>query len=289
LSFSYHCLSCITNSVINTINLQTEQSEQIIRDVLKYLSKTDYKKSAPEIAGGVWEIVRKHTGGSDPYREIKNYYNNELLKIYDEISKTINSSKNKFNTALKIAIAGNLIDFAAQYSFSMKTVKRSIIESKNMRLKIDHSKKLYKCLKQAGSLLYLGDNCGEIVLDKLFIELIKKKFPGLHVFYGVRGKPVLNDVTEKDAEMVGMEKTATVIENGDGSVGTVLTRVSRQFREVFTRADVIIAKGQGNYESLASADRENIFFLLMAKCRLVAKAIGVDDMAILCIKNTPRR
>ena len=290
MSFNYHCISCNINSVIRIINLLKpgrEQSEQIIRDVLKYLSTADYKKSNPEITSDILEIICKSTGDSDPYRDIKEYCNRELLKMHDELSLIINSSPGKFTAALKMAIAGNLIDFSAKYSFNMQEAKQKIIESSAMKLEIDHSNELHEKLKYAKSLLYLGDNCGEIVLDKLFIGHIKNEFPCLKVYFGVRGKPVSNDVTFIDAEMTGMNDVAEIIENGDGSSGTVLDRVSGPFREIFNNADVIISKGQGNYESLASAPGENIFFLFMAKCELVAEALGVGTMAILCIKNAP--
>ena len=290
MSFNFDCIGCNINQVIRIINLldlSKGQGEKIVRAVLKYLSETDYSKCNPELVCGTWNLICKHAGDSDPYRDTKAYYNLELLKLYEEISGIINAAENKFSAALKIAIAGNLIDFAAKHTFDMETVKQKIIDSKNMRLDIDHSGELYESLGRSKSLLYLGDNCGEIVLDKLFIEIIKKEFPGINVFYGVRGKPVANDVTVTDAQMTEMEKAAVVIDNGDGSSGTVIHRVSPQFRKIFYEADIVISKGQGNYESLSSIDRENVFFLFMSKCEAVAKPLGVKTMAILCIKNTP--
>lgn len=140
-------------------------------------------------------------------------------------------------------------------------------------------------MKSAKSILYLGDNCGEIVLDKIFIELLSKEYPTCKVYYGVRGKPIVNDVTIEDALEVKMNEVATVISNGDGALGTVLKNTSTQFKQVFQQVDIVICKGQGNYEGLLGINKENVFFLFMAKCELVAKPVGVKTMSIVCMKN----
>jgi len=152
-------------------------------------------------------------------------------------------------------------------------------------LVVDHSESLYQRLKTARSLMYLGDNCGEICLDKLFIKYIKKEFPNIKIYFGVRGQAIVNDVTLEDAQMVAMEEVAEVIENGDSSLGTVIERVSDEFREKFYNADVVIAKGQGNYESLSEIDRNNVFHLFMAKCNPVSNSLGVKTLSIVCVEN----
>ena len=285
---NFDCIGCNieqVNKIIKLLDLSREQGEKIVKAVLGYLSNADYTKSNPQFMGSTWGIICDFIGNEDPYKSIKVHYNSEMLKMYNEITDIIEASPNKFITALKIAITGNLIDFAANYSFSLEELKQKISGGKNLRFDIDQSNELYNKLKRARSLLYIGDNCGEIVLDKIFIEIIKNEFPGINIFYGVRGKPVVNDVTREDARMVEMEKAATVIENGDGSSGTVLSLVSEEFRKIFDDADVIISKGQGNYESLQTADREGIFFLFMAKCELVAELLGVNTKSIVCIEQ----
>jgi len=236
--------------------------------------------------GGTWKIICDNIGNEDPYKDIKVFYNSEMLKMQNEIVDIIERSENKFITALKIATVGNFIDFAAKYTFGMDELRQKIIDSKNMHPDIDHSNELYRKLQNAKTLLYIGDNCGEIVLDKIFIEYIKKEFPGIIIFYGVRGKPVLNDITIEDARMVGMETAAQIIANGDSSSGTVLSRVSEEFKKIFYDADVVLSKGQGNYESLQTADRESIFFLFMAKCEPVADVLGVKMKSIMCMENS---
>lgn len=164
-------------------------------------------------------------------------------------------------------------------------LKKKIVNIEELYLTIDDSKILYERLKSAKSIMYLGDNSGEICLDKLFIKYIKNEFPDINVYFGVRGKRIINDVSLEDAQIVGIHEVANVIENGDGSLGTVIERVSDEFREKFYDADVIIAKGQGNYESLSEIDKKNIFHLFMAKCENVSNSLGIKPMSIVCVEN----
>ena len=288
MAFNFNCLGCNINQVIkisNVLNLSRNDEEKIIRDILGYLSIANYSKCNPEIMGEIWEIICSSINNNNPYKSIKNHYNTEMAKMYNEIITIIEKSNDKFFTCLKIAITGNLIDFAAKHVFKIEDLKEKINDSKNIQLAIDHSMRLYQKLKQAESLLYLGDNCGEIVLDKIFMEYIKKEFPGIKIFYGVRGKPIVNDVIREDALMINMNSVAEVIDNSDGSLGTVIKRTSEQFKRIFYTADIIISKGQGNYESLLTIDRGGIFFLFMVKCEPVAETLGVDIMSVICFEK----
>ncbi len=133
-------------------------------------------------------------------------------------------------------------------------------------------------------LLYLGDNCGEICMDKILLKKIKELNPNVKILFGVRGKPVVNDSISIDAYAVGIDEYAEVIDNGDGSLGTVLKRTSPEFKEVYKKADVVIAKGQANYECL-SEENKNIYFLLMTKCDVIANDIDVEEKKMICMKN----
>lgn len=284
-------LNCITcnisqvNKVMDILSISESDKEKIMREVLKYLSQADYLKCNPEIIRGTWNIITKYSGNRDPYKDIKNFYNLEVLKLLPELQLIIDDSKDRLYVALKIAIEGNLIDFAAKHDFSIKTLKDRLISSGNTGLAVDHYSQLKEKLFRAKSLLYIGDNCGEICLDKLFIYYIKEEFPKINVTYVVRGSTVINDVTLYDSKLVAMEDVAEVIDNGDDSLGTVLTRVGEDFKSLYNSSDVIIAKGQGNFESLADEARDNLYHLFMAKCEPVAKLLNVDKMSILCINN----
>lgn len=292
MKLDLNCITCNIKQAIKIVELfevDRNKKEEMMREVLQYLSKADYSKCNPEIIAGTWDIILRYIENVNPYANIKEYYNMEVLKMTEEIEDLIENSHNKFNTALKIAIAGNLIDFSASHKFDLEMLKEKILNIEKVNLAIDHSNELYKRLKTAKSVMYLGDNCGEICLDKLFIKYIRTEFPNIKVYFGVRGKAIINDVTIDDAQMVGMQEVAEVIENGDGSLGTVIERVSSEFKERFYNVDVIIAKGQGNYESLSEIDKNNIFHLFMAKCEPVSNCLGVKEMAILCVENDPSR
>lgn len=291
MKLNFNCIKCNINQVIQVMGLfkiERSKEEKAIREVLDYLSSTDYDRCNPEVIEGTWKIILKHIGSDNPYADIKKYYNAKVMKIEKEVENIIENSENKFNTALKIAIAGNLIDFAAEHKFDIKMLEKQIANIEKTKLAIDDGETLYKSLKSAKSLMYLGDNCGEICLDKLFIKYIKKEFPDIKVYFGVRGRAIVNDVTLEDAKMVGMQEVAEIIDNGDGSLGTVISKVNDEFKNNFYDVDVIIAKGQGNYESLCEIDRQNIFHLFMAKCGPVAKSLDVKPMSIVCVKNKKR-
>lgn len=288
MKIDFNCIVCNINQAIKMMDsseVDTSKKEEMMREILTYLSTVEYNKCNPEVMAGTWDIITKHIENDNPYADIKKYYNMEVLKMTEEIQSIIDNSDNKFNTALKIAIAGNLIDFSARHKFDINMLKEQIMNIEKIKLAVDDSKALYERLKVAKSVMYLGDNCGEICLDKLFIKHIKKEFPSINVYFGVRGKSIINDVTLVDAEMVGMYQVAEVIENGDGSLGTVISRVNSEFRDKFYQADVVIAKGQGNYESLSEIDRNNIFHLFMVKCELVSKSLDTEIMSIMCAEN----
>lgn len=281
----FHCDINQMKKISGFLQLNQATENQLIRLTDDYLKTCDMTKTNPEIMGEIWAVIRDVLGTDNPYKEIKSYYNQLVLSMSNLINDLIHENGDRLVCGLKLAIAGNLIDFAARHKFDENSLREMIGNISGTELAIDHSAQLFDTLKNSRTLLYLGDNCGEIVLDKHFILLLKEYYPKLQVFYGVRGKPIVNDVTAWDAREVCMEEAATVISSGDGSLGTVLHRTSPEFQKIFGTADVVICKGQGNYEGLADCRRDNIFFMFMAKCGLVAAPLGVDKMSIVCMKK----
>lgn len=281
---SVDCLPCFFRQVIDTSRLIT-RDENIIKDivnrVIKFLSNVNYDRTPPDISRDVYRIISEVTGCSDPYREIKRSSNEKVLKLYDGFKKAAESRKDPVAFAIKLAVAGNIMDYGSGVRFDLD---RSISETLDSSFAIDDYNEFVKCLKGSRMLLYLGDNAGEIVFDRLFIEELIKAY-GLEVYYAVRGGPIINDVTMEDARQVGMQSACSVIDNGFDAPGVIISRCSGQFREIYEKADILLSKGQGNYETLEDGAGKNIFFLLKIKCPFVAKHLNRREGEMVFLKK----
>jgi uncharacterized protein with ATP-grasp and redox domains len=279
----HRCFFCFTKAFERLLakeNITNEAKNSFTRDMITlYHTKWDELYS-PEFSRELHTILRSYTNNPDPYKEEKRVNNDQALNLISESEKLVNQSDDPFRTALRIAIAGNIIDFAANDSFNiMVTIEKAL----NSGFAIDHSRQLKKELEKARSVLYLGDNAGEIVFDKLFIETIKHP----NLTYVVRGGPVINDATMEDAEYTGMNKIARVISSEYDAPSTIIHKSGKLFREYFSNADLIISKGQGNLEGLLPLDDKRIFFLLMVKCNVIAELLKVkkDDLIVYNSSN----
>jgi uncharacterized protein with ATP-grasp and redox domains len=193
-----------------------------------------------------------------------------MMDLYAKFEEMVKESKDPFNTAIRLAIAGNVIDFGSQHQLDiMESIERVI----DATLAIDDSNQLRQDLEQADSLLYIGDNCGEIILDKLLLTTLNVP----QKYFVVRDSPILNDATHEDAIFTGIDKVAAVLTTGDNSPGAVWEYTSEQFKSAFVNADVIISKGQGNLEGLLHVGHQSIYFLLVTKCDIVAEKLGVES------------
>jgi hypothetical protein len=285
---SLECMECNVKQLIKVssfVNASSDLQEIASRKMFKLLSEISFEKTNPEIMGETWKLMLDVFKTNNPYKEIKSFYNTLLLDSYDDIKTIIEESDNLFMTSLKIAVIGNIIDFGARHKFRKEEVLERIKHYQEMNFAKDDSKRLQTGILEAKTILYIGDNCGEIVLDKLFIETIHKMNTDAHVFFGVRGGPVLNDVTIEDFNEVRMDEVATFISSENIVPGTVLKDSSPEFNTLFQTADVIIAKGQGNFESLSSVKRDHLYLLFMAKCDYVANLVGVDTMEFILQEN----
>ncbi|HWQ97573.1 MAG TPA: ARMT1-like domain-containing protein [Clostridia bacterium] len=282
------CVTCIIAQVKNVTNmfgLSERARKAAMDDTNAYLAKANYEGCTPESMGELWQILLGHVGGKDPYSAIKSLCNQEAMKMLPATREKIARAKDPFTVALKYAIAGNLIDYGLEHPVSLEQQNEQIDAIAATAFSIDDSDQLHSALTGAKTMLYLGDNAGEIVFDKLLIEQIKSLYPAVAISFVVKGSPVLNDVTLAEANEVGMQEVARVIDNGDASPGTVLPRTSESFREEFAKADVILSKGQGNFESLSGVENENLFFLFTAKCDTVCVEAGVPKFSIVCMEN----
>ena len=279
------CLPCIVDQVIKVASITgAENREVLYQAVFKYLGNMNYDQTTPEIIGQTFRMIKKHIGCMDPYLETRNYYNHLLLEQIKTFDDEIERAAEPFMRAIKYAILGNIIDFNPIHNTCMADVLERFKRIDDYELAIDHSKQLFQDIKEGKTLLYLGDNCGEICLDKLLLKRIKALNPNMKLYFGVRGEPVVNDSISEDAYAVGINDYAEIISNGDCSLGTVLPRTSLAFKKVFDEADVVIAKGQANYECL-SEEKKNIYFMLFTKCQVIAQDIGVAEQKMICLNK----
>jgi uncharacterized protein with ATP-grasp and redox domains len=238
-------------------------------------------KTTPEIQREILHKLRTLNGVADPYFEEKQQSNRIAFKLYGEWKPKVLASADPFNLALRLAIAGNIMDYGANQVFDVqKTIKKTL----HTDFAINHSVMLQQRINEAKSILYLGDNAGEIVFDKLFIETLRHP----NVIFAVKDAPVLNDVTVEDAKAVGMYEVAAVISNGYDASSTLLEKCSPEFLDVYHSADLIISKGQGNLEGLIDEKDPRIFFLFMVKCDVIAERIGVKKGSLVIFNQAER-
>ncbi len=264
----FDCIPCFLRQALNAARLTTADikiHENVMRKVLGRVYEMDLNQPPPLMGQQIYRIIREASGDSDPYKKIKNKFNTFVLDLYPEFKKKITTSVNPFETAVRLAIAGNIIDFGVDAEINTSTVYQVVNQSLTQELN-GSIEKFKEAVLSANKILYLGDNSGEIVFDRLLIE----QLPYDKVTYAVRGYPVINDVTMDDAVATGITKLVTVIDNGSDAPGTILDECSDKFKRVFHDADMIISKGQGNYESLSDSNK-NIFFIFKVKCRVVAE------------------
>lgn len=283
MRINYNCLPCLIHQVVKVAELtDVSDKDELFHKIFEYFSQLDFQKTNPEIIGESFQILKTFTNNGDPYQELRTYYNNMFLELSDSFEHKINLASNSLECAIKYAIVSNIIDFNPAHNNSLETILSHFEHIDNINFSINHTSQLIKSLNLSQKLLYIGDNCGEICLDKLFLKYIKQYQPDIEIYFAVRGVPVVNDSIEEDAYHVGINTYAKIVSNGDSSLGTVLPRTSKEFRELYESCDMIISKGQANYESLSEETHKNIFFLLITKCDVIADDIGVPVGTMVC-------
>ncbi|MFC1489604.1 DUF89 domain-containing protein [Candidatus Latescibacterota bacterium] len=270
----YDCIECFVRQALDAARLLTDDKkihENILSKVISMSSEMNFYLSPPEQGKLIHKFIRDILKDDDPYREIKNRSNNFAMKLYPELKVKIEQSPDPVGMALRLAIAGNIIDMGASSHYDETLILDTIEESLKMPIFPDSIDDFKEAVDNAEKILYLGDNAGEIVFDRLLIE----QLPREKITFVVRGTPVINDATLIDAHEIGLTNIVKVIDNGSNAPGTIIGDSSPEFRALFENAELIIAKGQGNYESLSDTYK-NIVFLLMAKCSVIARDIGCD-------------
>lgn len=269
------CIPCYLKQARNAlgqVEISEEQAREALYGILPLIPELDPQGTPAENSTLILWKINELLGIKDPFARAKKESNDLALKLLPSLREQILSSADPLFTALQVAVAGNIIDLGIFKDFDVEASIQEAMDKKFARNDYDIFKEK---LSTARSVLILGDNSGEIVFDKLLAEQLKAG--GINVTYAVKAKPILNDATEEDAAYVGMGSVAAVLTNGSGFLGTVRKTCSDEFCRAFGQADLVISKGQANYESLESdeAAQKKTYFLLRAKCEVVAASLGV--------------
>ncbi len=266
------CIPCLIQQALGAARFASPDAavhERIVRTLLAETAEMDLSQSPPALAQRLHRRVRQLSGIADPYLDAKRRFNALTTQMLPKLAAEVEESADPFFRALRLAIAGNVVDLGVKGGIGEKDAEGAVRNTLNEPFHGD-VEGLRQAVHDAAKILYLADNAGEIVLDRLLIE----RLPLERVTLAVRGCPVLNDVTYADAEAAGFTQLVEVMDNGSDAPGTILADCSEAFRRRFREADVIIAKGQGNYETLSDEDA-NIFFLFKVKCPVVAAHAGL--------------
>jgi len=289
------CIPCFFKQALEAARLSgaDEKTQKKVLDKIA-LSVRNFplSSSPPEMARIIHGVVKKMTKKNDPYAEIKEKSNRLALNARSELKKKVARSGDKLLTAIELAIAGNIIDYGVKNSINVKKELEKILRDEDEiirreRKSIFNYGAFKRALKKAKTILYLADNAGEVVFDSILIEEIKKGDGDKNIVYAVKEKPIINDALAEDARAAGIDKYARIVSSGADAPGTVISLCSKQFLKTFKEADMVISKGQGNFEALSNAKR-SIFFFFMAKCPVIAKDVNCKVGDII-LTQTPDR
>ncbi|NVM38398.1 MAG: DUF89 family protein [Candidatus Lokiarchaeota archaeon] len=285
------CIGCFFNQILKAFELlQPELSREIVitaqKKLMKYLLTFDINENAiPTLGKVTYNIIAELLGNDDPYHDLKIENNRLILKYYDEIISVIEKSEDPLFEAILAAALGNTIDFASQHDIEIiSDLQKFSIED----LVINDYVEFKKSLNSAKELLIIGDNAGEIVFDKILIITIKKYYPDLEIIYSVRAAPIINDATIEDAKFISLTDLVKVIES-NAAPGILVSQTSKEFNKYFFKEkQVILSKGQGNFESLYDIElpKKDAYYLLKAKCNLMERVFGVKIGDLIFKKKT---
>ena len=284
MNVTLDCIPCYIKQTINTLaqtEISEEKAREIIHQTLSLFPHLDPQGTPAENSTIILRKVNELLGIEDPFHRAKLESNDLALKLLPQLKERIRRSTDPLFMSLQIAVAGNIIDMGILKDFDVEESIREALENNFAR---DDYASFQQRLRGAREILILGDNSGEIAFDRLLAEQLSEF--GIEVTYAVKDQPILNDATLEDAAYVGMTEHTRVISNGSGFLGTILKDCSEEFKQSYNKADLVISKGQANYESLETLGKTDrrLYFLLRAKCEIVAENLGVQlgEMVFCC-------
>ncbi|OOZ40449.1 hypothetical protein BOW53_07705 [Solemya pervernicosa gill symbiont] len=272
----HQCFLRQASDAAKRLNLSAARTDELLATAQAQLQQPSASATPPIIASDLHAMIRHESGCSDPYLAAKQSATEHALSLYPKLKQLLADADDPLDTAIRLAIAGNIIDLGVADAYDLEASIERVIK---LTPAINHLPELREALSHAEQVLYLADNAGETVLDRLLIEQLE-----LPVTYVVKGGATVNDATRDDALAAGLDQACEIIDNGAASMGTLLERCSAEFRNRFDRAELIIAKGMANFESL-SGSRSGLFFLLQAKCGVVADHLSVAEKSIIILQD----
>ena len=279
------CVECIINQsrrVTEAIRADDTLNRRIVSRVEKLGEDFDFSKSPPEVASYVYEQMAELAGMDDLYKELKEHATQKAKTFLPQLRVELRNTSHKLLTAIKIAVAGNVIDLAAEVTFDLNEEMDKVFET---HFSYDDFHQLEGALEKAETLLYIGDNVGEHIFDYLCIETLQELYPKLEIYYMVRGNPIINDVTMIEAKEAGFDRLCHLVDSGVNTPGFAYERANSSSQKLFDTVDLVITKGMGNYECLSPSPRTDLCYLLKVKCQVVARSLGQEVGALVCKMN----
>jgi damage-control phosphatase, subfamily I len=271
------CVSCVEKQALNTLSYccaNHQTIEAVLSDVREHLVDIDWNQTPADLSNVAYCTVERYLPG-DPFAEAKRKQNRVALEYYPYLKKLVEMSKDRLRTAIRIAATGNVIDLGIGIQADVREEVGRLMETP---FPIDDTEALREKLSVPRKILYVGDNAGEIVFDRVLVEELVS---GHEVTFVVRGGHVINDAILDDACMVGMTEVVPVITTGCNRIGAPWAHVSDEFRRHYAAAELVISKGQANFETFSELDDKDIFFILRAKCAVIAHELGVSHLDLI--------
>lgn len=276
------CLECIfkqSTRVSKFLKVSPLQAKHIATIAQQHIERFDHSNTPPHNATPMYEAVANYLQIDDIYAKMKADATKSALRLVSTCKANIEKMEDRLEGAIKTAIAGNVLDLASEVMFDLDEEVAKIFTTE---FAIDNFKSLKERLQATKTLVYLADNAGEQIFDKICIEVIKELYPDIKIYYFVRGKPIINDLTLEDAKKSGLDEVATLVDSGVPTPGFVQEFATKEANRLFESADCIISKGMGNYECLGEKRSLPIYFLLKVKCQVVARSIKAELGDIVC-------
>ncbi|MGB9793845.1 damage-control phosphatase ARMT1 family protein [Caldisericum exile] len=272
------CLTCIYNQILRISKVATDNNDKIeliLKESAKYLGNANLNLTPPELAQPLYKLVYKATNNDDPYKKIKENHINTALNLYPKLKEIVEKGSDKLLESVKVAIMGNAIDLGSTFDNVEIDLEKFLMDN----FELSDYGEFKKAIENERGILFIGDNAGETVFDRILIEFLTDL--GKEVKYAVKSKPIINDATKEDALNSGIP---VVLETGSNMAGTVLYSLSEEFINILNSSNLIIAKGQANYETL-SHEELPIFFLLKIKCSPISRSIGYPIGTNILLKS----